>query len=43
MPFTRTIGDTIYHFIYPEGGDEPILVKEERRELNPRHAKERAA
>ena len=41
MAFTRTIGDTIYHFIYQ--GDEIVLVHSERRELNPRHASDHAA
>jgi hypothetical protein len=41
MAFTTTIGNTIYHFIYQ--GDELVLVRTERRELNPRHASDHAA
>jgi len=41
MPFTETYGDTIFHYVWR--GDCMVLVKEERRELNPRHAKERVA
>ena len=41
MAFTRTIGNTVYHFIYQ--GDELVLVRTSRRELNPRHADDHSA
>ena len=43
MPFTidSDCGTITYHFVWRH--DVPVLLKTERRELNPRHARERVA
>lgn len=43
MPFSidSDCGTVTYHFIWRH--DVPVLLKTVRRELNPRHAKERVA